>query len=132
MLSLTVVRVPQTDPIITGFLYEAFAYIAKPTKEQTLGDLLGLALKCGEVNIRAMELLNQGHIGLYGKPVPTRVRVCLPVCVLCCCVPADASLGYWCGAMFTKLCVLFVSALLLPSHSSRQVDSVSLVRTCCN
>ena len=74
--SLTAVRVPQTDPIITGFLYEAFAYIAKPTHEQTLGDLLGLALKCGEVNIRAMELLNQGHIGLYGKPVPTRVRVC--------------------------------------------------------
>ena len=36
-------------------------------------DLVGLALKCGEVNLRAMELLDAGNTGTYGHPVPTTV-----------------------------------------------------------
>jgi hydroxylamine reductase len=36
-------------------------------------DLVGLALKCGEVNLRAMELLDAGNTGTYGHPVPTKV-----------------------------------------------------------
>jgi len=45
------------------------------TLDKTLGadDLVGLALKCGEVNIRAMELLDAGNTGTYGHPVPTAV-----------------------------------------------------------
>jgi hydroxylamine reductase len=35
--------------------------------------LVGLALKCGEVNLRAMELLDAGNTGTYGHPVPTSV-----------------------------------------------------------
>jgi hypothetical protein len=46
----------QTDPAITGFIYEALAYIGQPKDKQTVGALLGLALKCGEVNIRAMQV----------------------------------------------------------------------------
>jgi hydroxylamine reductase len=34
---------------------------------------VGLALKCGEVNLRAMELLDAGNTGTYGHPVPTPV-----------------------------------------------------------
>jgi hydroxylamine reductase len=34
---------------------------------------VGLALKCGEVNLRAMELLDAGNTGTYGHPVPTKV-----------------------------------------------------------
>jgi hydroxylamine reductase len=43
--------------------------------DQTLGvnDFVGLALKCGEINIRAMELLDTGNTETYGNPVPTKV-----------------------------------------------------------
>ncbi|MBU1626242.1 hydroxylamine reductase, partial [bacterium] len=32
-------------------------------------------LKCGEVNLRAMELLDEANTGAYGHPVPTPVRI---------------------------------------------------------
>ena len=45
------------------------------TLDNSLGvdDYVGLALKCGEVNLRAMELLDAGNTGTYGHPVPTAV-----------------------------------------------------------
>ena len=45
------------------------------TLNKSLGvdEYVGLALKCGEVNIRAMELLDAGNTGTYGHPVPTKV-----------------------------------------------------------
>ena len=39
----------------------------------TLDEWIGLVLKCGEVNLRAMELLDAGNTGSFGHPVPTRV-----------------------------------------------------------
>ena len=61
----------QEDPAIYDFIYEAMA----ATLNEGLGadDLVGLALKCGEVNLRAMELLDAGNTGTYGHPVPTKV-----------------------------------------------------------
>jgi hydroxylamine reductase len=61
----------QEDPAIYDFIYEAMA----ATLDDTLGvdDLVGLALKCGEVNLRAMALLDAGNTGTYGHPVPTKV-----------------------------------------------------------
>lgn len=43
--------------------------------DQSLGvnDFVGLALKCGEINIRAMELLDEGNTEAYGHPIPTKV-----------------------------------------------------------
>lgn len=38
-----------------------------------LEEALGLVMKCGEVNLRAMELLDAGHTERYGHPVPTEV-----------------------------------------------------------
>jgi len=32
-----------------------------------------LVLRCGEINLRAMELLDSGHTERFGHPVPTRV-----------------------------------------------------------
>ena len=32
-----------------------------------------MVLKCGEVNLRAMELLDDGNTSTYGHPVPTQV-----------------------------------------------------------
>lgn len=61
----------QKDDMIAAFIYEAFA----ATLDNSLGinALVGLVLKCGEVNIRAMELLDAGNTGNYGHPVPTEV-----------------------------------------------------------
>jgi hydroxylamine reductase len=61
----------QEDSIIYNFIYDAMA----GTLNDALGvdDLVGLALKCGEVNLRAMELLDAGNTGTYGHPVPTKV-----------------------------------------------------------
>jgi len=61
----------QEDPAVYQFIHEAMA----ATSDENLGvdDLVGLALKCGEVNIRAMELLDTGNTGTYGHPVPTAV-----------------------------------------------------------
>ncbi len=61
----------QEDERVYAFIHEAMA----ATLDRSLGvnDLVGLALKCGEVNLRAMELLDAGNTGTYGHPVPTAV-----------------------------------------------------------
>jgi hydroxylamine reductase len=41
----------------------------------TAGELTGLALKVGEINYRAMELLDKANTGAYGHPEPTEVRI---------------------------------------------------------
>ena len=45
--------------------------------DNTLGvnELVGLVFKCGEINIRAMELLDAGNTETYGHPVPTKVSL---------------------------------------------------------
>ncbi len=61
----------QSDPKVYAFIYEGLA----GTLNNALGvnDLVGLALKCGEINLRAMELLDAANTGTYGHPVPTSV-----------------------------------------------------------
>ncbi|MFH1067252.1 MAG: hydroxylamine reductase, partial [bacterium] len=43
--------------------------------EQDLEKLFGLNLKCGEVNLRVMALLDEANTGAYGQPEPTPVRI---------------------------------------------------------
>lgn len=38
-------------------------------------ELFSLVMKCGEINLRAMELLDQAHRETYGSPEPTNVRI---------------------------------------------------------
>ena len=61
----------QTDDNVYKFLEEALAAIDRT--DIPLSDWVGLAMKTGETNIRAMELLDAGNTGAYGHPVPTRV-----------------------------------------------------------
>ena len=61
----------QSDPAVEGFIYEAMA--ATLDGEKTVDDLVALNLRCGEINLRAMELLDAGNTGTYGHPVPTVV-----------------------------------------------------------
>jgi len=60
----------QEDNEVYAFVHHAMAAL---TTEMGLEDLVALALKTGEVNIRAMELLDAGNTGTYGHPVPTTV-----------------------------------------------------------
>jgi hydroxylamine reductase len=59
------------DDSICAFIHEAFAAMLNP--KMGVGDYLPLVLKCGEVNLKAMELLDAGNTGTYGHPVPTKV-----------------------------------------------------------
>jgi len=61
------------DDSVYAFIAEALFYLAE---EIPLVDkLLALNLKCGEVNLHVMELLDTANTGAYGHPVPTPVRV---------------------------------------------------------
>ena len=61
----------QHDDMVYDFIYQALA--ATLDDELGLDALVGLVLKCGEVNLRAMELLDAANTGTYGHPVPTSV-----------------------------------------------------------
>jgi hydroxylamine reductase len=61
----------QEDDKVYAFIHEGLA--ATLRKDLSLNDWVGLVLKCGEINLRAMELLDAGNIGTYGPPVPTQV-----------------------------------------------------------
>eukprot|EP00270_Netrium_digitus_P004353 TRINITY_DN15406_c0_g1_i1.p1 TRINITY_DN15406_c0_g1~~TRINITY_DN15406_c0_g1_i1.p1 ORF type:complete len:667 (-),score=196.07 TRINITY_DN15406_c0_g1_i1:225-2225(-) len=66
--------VGQRDPVLSEFIYEALDYISQPQEQQQLEALLQLCLKCGEMNLRAMEILNVGHCTEFGTPQPSKVR----------------------------------------------------------
>jgi hydroxylamine reductase len=63
----------QEDDRVYAFMHEALA----ATLDGSLGveEMVGLVLKCGEINLRAMELLDTGNTGTYGHPVPTPVSL---------------------------------------------------------
>ena len=61
----------QEDDKVYAFIHEGLA--ATLSKDLGVNDLVGLVLKCGEINLRAMELLDAGNTGAYGHPVPTSV-----------------------------------------------------------
>ena len=61
----------QEDDAVYAFIHEALGATLKPNP--ALDEYLGLVLKCGEINLRAMELLDAGNTGAYGNPVPTAV-----------------------------------------------------------
>ena len=61
------------DETVFNFIYQSLA----AQLEESLGidDFVELVFKCGEVNIRAMELLDAGNTETYGHPVPTEVQL---------------------------------------------------------
>jgi len=61
------------DDAVYAFISEALFYLAEqiPSVEK----LLAFNLKCGEVNLRVMELLDTANTGAFGHPVPTPVRI---------------------------------------------------------
>jgi hydroxylamine reductase len=61
----------QEDDAVYSFIHQGLAAIQRD--DLSLNDWVGLALKCGEINLRTMELLDAGNTGTYGHPVPTKV-----------------------------------------------------------
>jgi hydroxylamine reductase len=59
------------DDSVYAYVYEALSSMLN--KELSMEDWVALALKCGEVNLKAMELLDAANTGKYGHPVPTKV-----------------------------------------------------------
>ena len=60
----------QEDDKVYAFIHEGLA--ATQNKNLSLDDWVGLVLKCGEINLRAMELLDEANNTAYGHPVPQR------------------------------------------------------------
>ena len=61
----------QEDEAVYAFLHEGLAALIDPNLG--LGEMLELVMKCGQVNLRTMELLDAANTGAYGHPVPTKV-----------------------------------------------------------
>jgi hydroxylamine reductase len=61
----------QEDEKVYAFVHEGLA--ATLDLKKTVDEMVGLVLRCGEVNLHAMELLDAGNTGRYGHPVPTNV-----------------------------------------------------------
>jgi hydroxylamine reductase len=59
------------DPKVFSFIEEGL--VAPLDKTLDVNAFVGLVFKCGEVNIRAMELLDAGNTERYGHPTPTKV-----------------------------------------------------------
>ncbi len=61
----------QEDDQVYAFIQEGLA--ATLNRDLGVNDYVGLLLKCGEINLRAMELLDAANTGTYGHPEPTQV-----------------------------------------------------------
>lgn len=61
------------DDSIYAFIHKTLDYLTqKPTSAD---ELVQAALKCGEVNLKTMELLDAASTGAWGHPEPTQVRI---------------------------------------------------------
>lgn len=58
------------DDAVFAYIHETLAALSE---NLGLEDLVAAALKCGEVNLKAMELLDAGNTETYGHPTPTEV-----------------------------------------------------------
>jgi len=61
------------DDGVYAFLHQALDFLT--TKNPSVDELLAMNLKCGEINLKVMGLLDAANTGTYGNPVPTKVRI---------------------------------------------------------
>jgi hydroxylamine reductase len=58
---------------VYAFFHEALNFLAEEPED--IGEILGMALKVGEMNLKVMALLDDANTSVYGHPEPTSVRV---------------------------------------------------------
>jgi hydroxylamine reductase len=63
----------QEDDSVYAFIHEGLASTLQ--QNLSLNDWVGLVLHCGEINLKAMELLDAGNTGTFGHPEPTSVSL---------------------------------------------------------
>lgn len=61
----------QEDDRVYAFMHEGLSALAD--RNLSMDDWIKLVLKCGEINLIAMELLDKANTGAYGHPVPVEV-----------------------------------------------------------
>ncbi len=63
----------QTDPEIDAYLFRTLVSLG----DEALGleEWVGIALECGKVNLRTMEILDAANTGAFGQPEPTKVAL---------------------------------------------------------
>ena len=61
----------QTDHVIGQFIIKALASMLR--YDLSLEDWLAMLMECGQINLKAMELLDKANTSHYGHPVPTAV-----------------------------------------------------------
>jgi len=61
------------DEAVWTFFHEALSFLAE--RPSDIEALTSMCLRCGEVNYRVMELLDQANTDAYGHPAPTAVRI---------------------------------------------------------
>ena len=63
-------KLGKEDDKVYAFMHEALDYLTQPNP--TVDKLFALNMKCGEINLAVMEMLDAAHTGTYGNPVPTQ------------------------------------------------------------
>ncbi len=62
----------KTDKEISNFIQDA---LVATTKELSVDELVGLNMKCGEIGVKTMALLDDANTSTYGNPEPTNVNL---------------------------------------------------------
>jgi hydroxylamine reductase len=62
-----------TDAAIHATIHEVLDFLTQPSP--SLDELLGYALKVGELNMRTMQMLDKANTDAFGHPTPTPVRL---------------------------------------------------------
>ena len=62
----------KTDKEISNFIQNA---LVATTKELSVDELVGLNMKCGEIGVKTMALLDDANTSTYGNPEPTSVNL---------------------------------------------------------
>ena len=60
----------RADPQVDAFVVEALDAVDRGLAD--IDQLLALNLKCGEVSVATLALLDAAHTDTFGKPTPTR------------------------------------------------------------
>lgn len=63
----------KTDESVFDFFHEALSYLCND--KYSVDELFNYCMRCGEINLKVMGMLDEAHTSTYGHPVPTKVRI---------------------------------------------------------
>jgi len=65
-------RLGKTDPEVEAFIEEAL-FATMTNVNFDMASLFEMVLECGRMNLKTMQMLNDGHVQMLGKPAPAEV-----------------------------------------------------------